>query len=347
MQPSASRQMPSGPIPSAQTRRFDSVPSSAMSKAVRRAANDSATIERLVVRRDDHAVREGDLARDLACLAVGRDERDLAECLAAREHLVELGEVEVDRVDVDVAASVDGQLAPAVRRDVAEIGVRGRATRRARPGSAPAPVTSIRPSGKPVRRPAEPVGPFSDHFAVAVEIDGNDLPRAPVREPQTTVVPPRRLGHGEAVEKYARPHAVQTAGVVESHRPRIAADDDRLSAEAHAVADPRVPTARRRARRAAPTRVALAPACGVGGPARTACPAPRCSRFTHGSKGRTRPAGRIHRSSSSGGRGSVRMSSTHATTRSSRSEGCRTMRLAGGWRRTSPRACTPSSTVGG
>ena len=44
MQPSASRQMPSGPTPSAQTRRFDNVPSSAMSKAVSRAANDSATI---------------------------------------------------------------------------------------------------------------------------------------------------------------------------------------------------------------------------------------------------------------------------------------------------------------
>ena len=43
MQPSASRQMPSGPTPSAQIRRFERVPSSAMSNAVSREAKDSAT----------------------------------------------------------------------------------------------------------------------------------------------------------------------------------------------------------------------------------------------------------------------------------------------------------------
>jgi hypothetical protein len=48
MHPSVSRQMPSGPTPSAQTRRFDRVPSSAMSKAVSRAANDSATMRVLL-----------------------------------------------------------------------------------------------------------------------------------------------------------------------------------------------------------------------------------------------------------------------------------------------------------
>ena len=35
-------------------------------------------------------------------------------------------------------------------------------------------------------------------IGVAIEIDGDDLPRAPVREPQTAVVPPRGLGHGQA-----------------------------------------------------------------------------------------------------------------------------------------------------
>jgi hypothetical protein len=71
MQRSASRQMPSGPTPSAQTRRFDKVPSAAMSKAVSRAAKGLGDDERLVVRRDHHAVREGELVRDLAGLAVG------------------------------------------------------------------------------------------------------------------------------------------------------------------------------------------------------------------------------------------------------------------------------------
>jgi hypothetical protein len=43
MQPSASRQMPSGPTPSAQIRRFERAPSCSMSNAVSRAAKDSAT----------------------------------------------------------------------------------------------------------------------------------------------------------------------------------------------------------------------------------------------------------------------------------------------------------------
>ena len=42
---------------------------------------------------------------------------------------------------------------------------------------------------------------------------------------------------------------------------------DRCSAQAHAGTDPRVPAARRRARRTAPARTALAPARGVGRPA--------------------------------------------------------------------------------
>ena len=140
------------------------------------------------------------------CLAVRRDERDLAGCSAGREHLVELGKVEVDRVDVDVAASVDGDLAPPEPRDVAEIGVAD-----ARPVGLDPDQLRARdehPSVRqPVGRPAESIGSFSDHLAVSVEIDGDDLPRAPVREPQTAVVPPMGLGHGQAVEQYARLHA--------------------------------------------------------------------------------------------------------------------------------------------
>src|SRR3989442_833494 len=48
-----------------------------------------------------------------------------------------------------------------------------------------------------------------------------------------------------------------------------------IPARSHARANPRVPAASRRARRAAPTRTALAPACGVGGLARQH--APRCA----------------------------------------------------------------------
>ena len=203
MQPSASRQMPSGPTPSAQTRRFDKVPSSAMSKAVRRAAKDSATTSVLLSGVITMPFGKASSFATSRASPSGRDERDLAGCLAAGEHVVELGEVEVDRVDVDVAASVDGDLAPAVRRDVAEIGVPdarpvGLDADQLRAGDEHA---SVR---EPVRRPTEPLGAFSDHLALAVQVDGDDLPRSPVREPQTAVVPPGRLGHGQAVEQYAR-----------------------------------------------------------------------------------------------------------------------------------------------
>src|SRR6266536_923721 len=60
---------------------------------------------------------------------------------------------------------------------------------------------------EPVRGPTESVRAFSDHLAVAVEVYGDDLSRSPVREPQPAVVPARGLGHGQAVEQYARLHA--------------------------------------------------------------------------------------------------------------------------------------------
>ena len=91
--------------------------------------------EGLVVGRDDHPVRECDLVRHLQDVTIRRDERDLSWRLPAREDGLEVGEVEVERVDVDVAASVDGHLAPAVRREVAQIGMPDR-SRRARRGPA-------------------------------------------------------------------------------------------------------------------------------------------------------------------------------------------------------------------
>jgi hypothetical protein len=118
---------------------------------------------------------------------------------------VELAEVEVDRVDVDVAAPVDGDLAPPEPRDVAEIRVPD-----ARPvGLDPDQLRACDEQAavrKPVRRPAESIGAFSDHVTVAVQVDGDDLPRPPVREPQPAVMPARRLRHGQAVEQYARLH---------------------------------------------------------------------------------------------------------------------------------------------
>ena len=60
------------------------------------------------------------------------------------------------------------------------------------------------PVEEPVGRPTESFGAFSGDVAVAVEVDGDDLPRPRVREPQPAVVPARRLGHRQSVEQYAR-----------------------------------------------------------------------------------------------------------------------------------------------
>ena len=60
---------------------------------------------------------------------------------------------------------------------------------------------------EPVRRPTESIGAFADHLAVAVEVDGDDLSRPPVRQPQPALVPARRLRYRQAVEQYARLHA--------------------------------------------------------------------------------------------------------------------------------------------
>jgi hypothetical protein len=78
-----------------------------------------------------------------------------------------------------------------MKRDVAEIGV-------ADAGAGGLDADQLRardehPSVRePYRGPTESVGAFSDHLAVAVQIDDDDLPRSPVREPQPAVVPARR-----------------------------------------------------------------------------------------------------------------------------------------------------------
>ena len=211
MQPSASRQMPSGPTPSAQTRRFDRVPSSAMSNAVSRAANDSATMSVLLSGVMTMPFGNAISLGDLADVAVRRDQRDLAGRLSARQHVVEVGEVEVDRVDVDVAAPVDRHLAPAVRRDVAEIGMPDAG---AVGLDADQLVAGDRASGRPgassTAQP-RPSGPRSDHLALAVEVDGDDLLGAPVGEPQPAVVPARGLRHRQAIEQHTRLVCVREA----------------------------------------------------------------------------------------------------------------------------------------
>ena len=105
--PSASMQMPSGPRPSANTRRPDSPPSASMSNAVSRPANDSEMISVRPSGVMSHAVGELDVVGDLAQLPVRRDELDVAR-LGRRTGGDEV--VEVRAVDVGVAARVHDDL---------------------------------------------------------------------------------------------------------------------------------------------------------------------------------------------------------------------------------------------
>ena len=139
--------------------------------------------QRRVVRRDDHPVRELDTVRHLSRRAVGRDQRDDPRLgrLAAQE-------VEAEPVDVDVAAAVDDDLVPAVVGHLARVGMShrgpvGLATRELRAGHEEAAV------GQPVDGPPETGRALSDDLAVAVQVDRDDLTRAPMREPQPALVP--------------------------------------------------------------------------------------------------------------------------------------------------------------
>src|SRR5439155_9272100 len=71
-----------------------------------------------VVRGHDYAVREGEVPGHLADRTVRSDERD-----DTAGRLAPAGEVEGDAVGVDVAATVDHDLAPAVGADRAQVGV--------------------------------------------------------------------------------------------------------------------------------------------------------------------------------------------------------------------------------
>src|SRR5262249_3956808 len=67
--------------------------------------------ERAVIGRDDHTVGEGNAVGDLACRAIGRDQRDDARAE------VFLAAGEGDAVQVDVAGGVDDDLVPAIVRE--------------------------------------------------------------------------------------------------------------------------------------------------------------------------------------------------------------------------------------
>jgi hypothetical protein len=144
-----------------------------------------------IVRGDGHAVGEGEAVGHLASGAVGGDQRDQAGGELAG------GEVEADVVDVGVAATVDDDVVPGVLAQRAKVAVGHQR---------PVGLTAQEPP--PGRRDGQQpaIGQVADahqgldardHVAPALQIDGKDLLRPPVRDPQPAVVPPRRLGEGQ------------------------------------------------------------------------------------------------------------------------------------------------------
>ena len=123
--PSRSRQMPSGECArpaSAHTRRFDSDPSAPMSKAVSRCRYDSATISvasSAVIAIPLGNARSSATTRALPVRRATRATNPGAGIAGGRAR----GEVEVDVVDVDVAAAVDHDVVGAVRRQRRQVGI--------------------------------------------------------------------------------------------------------------------------------------------------------------------------------------------------------------------------------
>jgi hypothetical protein len=118
--------------------------------------------QRLVIRRDHHAVGEYQVACDLASRAVRGDQCDDAGCgrLAGEE-------AEADAVEVDVAPAIDHNLVPEIG-EPAQVGSRR---------SSSLPVTSRRPSGSQSMAQPRPAGPWPVTRAVTVEVDCDDLAR--------------------------------------------------------------------------------------------------------------------------------------------------------------------------
>ena len=110
MPPSGSMLMPSGPSPSAQTRRFDSEPSCRDVEGRQPAGEGLRDHQGRAVGGDHHAVGELDVAGDVAGRAVRLDQPDPAGLGRAAAE-----EVEVGAVDVDVAGRVDDELVAALR----------------------------------------------------------------------------------------------------------------------------------------------------------------------------------------------------------------------------------------
>ncbi len=189
--PSPSRQIPSGPRPSAQTRRPERLPSSATSKAVRRPATDSATTS---------VAPSGVTTIPFGKSMPSATRREVPSG-ATRSIQPGSGKPAAEKVPSKPSTQTwprgptTTSLAPDSRRVTTRaVGLAAR-DRPARGEQAPV--------GQPRDRPAHPVRPVRHHLGVPVQVDGHDLAGAPVGEPQAVVVPAGGLDHGAPGEQRA------------------------------------------------------------------------------------------------------------------------------------------------
>ena len=140
--------------------------------------------QRSAVRGDRHPVGERDVSGDLTDLAIWRGEHQEA----GRE--LAAGEVEADGIDVGVAPIIDHDVIPGLDRDSGQVGVRDQR---------PVALTAQQPPLRRVHDQQPAVGEEIDahrercdaqhHLVGTVGAEGDHLIRAPVREPQPSVVP--------------------------------------------------------------------------------------------------------------------------------------------------------------
>src|SRR5262249_26465292 len=148
-----------------------------------------------VVRCHDHAVGELEVGGDLTGRAVWGD-----QCDDPGTGLLAGQEVETETVDVDVATPIDHDLAPAMVGDSAQVGMpHHRAV--ALPAHELLASDKQASVGQPRGGPPEARGTLSDDLTIAVEIDRDNLLGSPVREPQTVLVPTRRLADRKTTQQ--------------------------------------------------------------------------------------------------------------------------------------------------
>src|SRR5262249_8805028 len=131
--------------------------------------------ERGVVGRHGHAIRKGEAVRHLSSGSITRDE----------------GDDSGDTIDVGVAAAVDDDLVPRLVGEAAQVGMRHE-----RAVELLAQETTLAPRDDQQAAIRQPVDAewktkrsAGDDLAVAVKIDRRDFLSAPVREPETVLVP--------------------------------------------------------------------------------------------------------------------------------------------------------------